>query len=229
MGRAWLLVIAVALGAACRRDPPPRPEPGASVGAFERTSYWLAVEADYAGAADTTIYDPGCAVLATVSAEFATGLEREGSGKLVDGRVLNYHDTCKCPRSPCFFAVGPEHPWGKGVENRPLQPYRSLAVDKAVIAYGTGLWVADLDGVTMPGEPPWGGFVHDGCVQAVDTGDAIVGMRVDWFVGLRSSYEALDARLADTAVLHAGGARCPPPLARGHANDVERTGLAANE
>jgi 3D (Asp-Asp-Asp) domain-containing protein len=222
---AVIVVLAVVMVVACRRDPKPRPEAGASLGAFKRTNYWLTLETDFPGTADTAIYDPSCAVVATVSADFATSLDREGTGKLLDGRVLNYFDTCKCPRSPCFAAVGPDHPWGKGVENRALQPYRSLAVDKAVIAYGTALWIPDLDGVTMPGEPPWGGFVHDGCVQAVDTGEAIVGLHVDWFVGLRASYQALDDRLADTAILRAGGTRCPQPLG----TDVERTGLAANE
>jgi 3D (Asp-Asp-Asp) domain-containing protein len=230
MARARLVIAAVVLAAACRDPKPRRPEPGPALGTFKRTNYWITCQDEYPGAADTAIYDAACAVIATVPATFAASLDQQGTGKLSDGRVINYKDTCTCPRSPCFAEVGPDHPWGVGVENRPLQPYRSVAVDKAVIAYGTALWLPDLEGVTMPGDPPWGGFVHDGCVLAADTGAAIVGLHVDWFVGLRSSYQLLDQRLAETAVLHTGGTRCPDPADRARAAaDVERSGLAANE
>ena len=43
-----------------------------------------------------------------------------------------------------------------------------------------------------------------------DTGGGIVGQHLDWFVGLRASYAALDAALAlDQVTVHDGGARCP--------------------
>jgi membrane-bound lytic murein transglycosylase len=96
------------------------------------------------------------------------------------------------------------------VQNRPLEPFRSIAVDRDVIAYGTALYVAELDGELVPGDAPWGDFVHDGCVLAADTGGGIVGMHVDWFVGLRSAYRTLDQQLAlDAATVYEGGARCP--------------------
>ncbi|MBK9035712.1 MAG: hypothetical protein IPL61_31425 [Myxococcales bacterium] len=188
----------------------PRPPAGAVRGTFELTYYWVTAEDDYAGVADTTLYQPGCAALATVRARFASSLDIEGTGRLTDGRLINVDGTCGCARSPCYVVAPADHPWGTGVQDRALVPYRSIAVDRTVIPYGTALWVAELDGVAVPGDPPWGGFVHDGCVIAADTGGGIVGLHIDWFVGLRASYAALDAALAlDQVTVHDGGARCP--------------------
>jgi 3D (Asp-Asp-Asp) domain-containing protein len=196
--------------AAIAVDAAPRPDPGASLGTFQLTYYWVTAEAEFPGPADTAIYDDTCAVLATVPSAFADDLDLEGTGRLADGRVINVDGACGCPRSPCFFEVDAQHPWGYGVQNRALEPYRSIAVDPDVIAYGTTLWIAELDGEAMPGDAPWGDFVHDGCAIAADTGGGIVGMHVDWFVGLRASYQTLDARLGLTDVaVHDGGARCP--------------------
>jgi 3D (Asp-Asp-Asp) domain-containing protein len=105
--------------------------------------------------------------------------------------------------------VDADHPWGVGVQNRALVPYRSVAVDSDVIAYGTALYVVEFDGVHMPGDAPWGDFVHDGCVSADDTGGSIIGMHIDFFAALRTSYYDLDARLGlNDVTLHEGGDRC---------------------
>ena len=184
--------------------------PGASRGSFELTYYWVTAEGDFTGAADTSIFDPGCAVLATVPAAFASSLDVEGTGRLADGTVINVSGACGCGRSPCYQPVDAQHPWGYGVQDRALVPFRTVAVDPSVIPYGTGLYLEELDGVTMPGDPPWGGFVHDGCVIAGDTGGGIIGMHVDFFSALKSGYEALDGQLGLTHVtVHDGGARCP--------------------
>jgi hypothetical protein len=43
----------------------------------------------------------------------------------------------------------------------------------------------------MPGRPPWGGFVHDGCLVADDTGGGIKGKQLDLFVGRKGNYLGL--------------------------------------
>ena len=48
-----------------------------------------------------------------------------------------------------------------------------------------------LDGRTMPGRAPWGGYVHDGCVVADDTGGHIDGNRLDLFVGRKGYFLGL--------------------------------------
>jgi 3D (Asp-Asp-Asp) domain-containing protein len=191
---------------------PPAPDAGAAgalLGDFKLTYYWVTAEADHAGVADTVIYEQGCTELATVPAAFADSLALEGTGRLLDGRVVNVDGACGCPFSPCFVEVDAAHPWGYGVQNRALVPYRSVAVDKAVLTIGVRYWVAELDGVMMPGDPPWGGFVHDGCVTADDVGGGIDGQHIDFFAALRESYVTLDGELGlATVTLHEGGARC---------------------
>jgi 3D (Asp-Asp-Asp) domain-containing protein len=183
---------------------------GMALGSFKLTYYWVAAEDDFVGPADTTIYDKSCNAIATVPAKFADSLSLEGTGRLADGRLLNVNGSCMCAYSPCFFEADAAHPWGYGVQNRALVPYRSVAVDKTVLKIGARYYVAELDGVAMPGEPPWGQFVHDGCIQAVDVGGGIDNKHIDFFVGLKASYKVLDGVLGLTTVsLSEGGAHCP--------------------
>ena len=198
------------LDATADARPGDAPPAGASLGEFQLTYYWVTAEDEFPGAADTTIYTPACEALASVPLTFAESLDVEGTGRLADGTVINVSGGCPCLRSPCYAPVDAAHPWGYGVQDRALEPYRSVAVDRSVIAYGTPLYLPAFDGVVMPGDPPWGGFVHDGCAIAADTGGGIVGMHVDFFAGLKASYLTLDAALMmDTITVNAGGTRCP--------------------
>jgi 3D (Asp-Asp-Asp) domain-containing protein len=132
-----------------------------------------------------TLYGPGkgCEPIAETTREFVSELTMQGTGKLRDGRLVNIWGPCKCPNSPCFHVV--EQQWGIGGGGRPLQPFRSVAVDPKLIKLGSLLYVPLLEGRTMPGRPPWGGFVHDGCVIADDTGGAVRNYQLDLFVGRR--------------------------------------------
>lgn len=136
------------------------------------------------------VYDArGCKQIAQVSREFASQLTLQGSGKLRDGRLLTVSGHCKCGRSPCFHVT--KNPWGTSGTSRPLQPFRTVAVDPKVVKLGTLLHVPALEGRTMPGRAPWGGFVHDGCVLADDTGGNIGGKQLDFFVGRKAYYHGL--------------------------------------
>lgn len=187
----------------------PRGAPGDALGSFQLTYYYVSAAEEVDGAPDTAIRDESCAVIARVPARFASALEREGTGRLADGRVIT-SASCACGRGACYHEVDPQHPWGEGVRDHALVPFRTVAVDRAVIPYGTRLYIEELDGAVMPGDPPWGGFVHDGCVTADDTGDRIRGAHVDLFSALRSGYVALDAELGtDHVTIRAAGDRCP--------------------
>jgi 3D (Asp-Asp-Asp) domain-containing protein len=189
--------------------PPATGEPGAVIGSFQLTYYWITDEGSFAGADTTRLFDESCHELTKVPAGFASAIKLEGTGRLTDGRVLNYEGSCGCPTSPCYFEVDADHPWGVGVQNRALVPFRSIAVDKSVIAYGSKVYIEALDGVTMPGEAPWGGFVHDGCVSADDTGSAIIGKHIDFFSARKADYLSLNAVLGVSNVtVRAGGERC---------------------
>lgn len=186
-----------------------RGAPGDALGSFQLTYYYVSTADELAGPADTAIRDESCAVIARVPARFASALELEGTGRLADGRVVT-SAACACGRGACYHEVDAQHPWGEGVRDHALVPFRTVAVDRAVIPFGTRLYIAELDGVVMPGDPPWGGFVHDGCVTADDTGDRIHGAHVDLFSAVKSGYLALDGQLGlDHVTIRAAGSRCP--------------------
>jgi 3D (Asp-Asp-Asp) domain-containing protein len=208
-----ILALALLLVACKQRptfhDAPPRPSAGDPRGTFSLTYYWVtaepAVAADAKPAATVTIYDKTCTPLANVSAKFANELSLAGAGKLADDRMLSVAGDCACKRSPCFRVI--DHAWGLGANNRPLVPFRSIAVDRKMIPIGTTLWIEQLDGADLPGTFP---SVHDGCVVADDVGGRIVGEKVDWFVGRQPYYVELNEalRLRDVQVFD-GGERCP--------------------
>jgi 3D (Asp-Asp-Asp) domain-containing protein len=135
-----------------------------------------------------TLYAGGgrCEPIADVSKEFASQLALQGTGKLHDGRVLNIWGACNCKRTPCFKVT--QGQWGTAGTGRSLQPFRTVAVDPKVVKLGSLLYVPLLEGRTMPGRQPWGGYVHDGCVIADDTGGHIAGNRIDLFVGRRAYF-----------------------------------------
>lgn len=185
-------------------------QPGTLIGNFTISYYWVTTEEEFSGVKNTNLYDTGCKLLATVSATFAASLASIGTGRLGDGRVLNYAGSCSCPTTPCYLEADAQHPWGYGVSNAALVPFRTLAVQKTEIPYGTALYVPALVGVTMPGTTPWGAFVHDGCLRADDTGSSIQPLHADWFVALKTHYATLDTAL-DLALtpVYGGGTLCP--------------------
>lgn len=130
-----------------------------------------------------------CEPLAEVSPEFAQQLRIQGTGKLRDGRVLNVWGNCECDHSPCYKVT--EQQWGTAGTGRALQPFRTVAVDPKVVKLGSLLYIPLLEGRMMPGRAPWGGFVHDGCVVADDTGGGIKDYQIDLFVGRRGWFLGL--------------------------------------
>jgi len=138
-----------------------------------------------------TLYAGGgrCQPIAEVSKEFASQIALQGTGKLRDGRVVNIFGACNCKRSPCFKVTQAQ--WGTSGSGKPLQPFRTVAVDPKVVKLGSLLYVPLLEGKLMPGRTPWGGYVHDGCVVADDTGGHIAGNRIDLFVGRKAYFMGL--------------------------------------
>jgi 3D (Asp-Asp-Asp) domain-containing protein len=163
-----------------------------------------------AGPAGVTIYDDrGCKPLATLGTRFAEVLDVQGTGRLRDGRVVNVSGPCRCANSPCFRPLSESAKWGLSALSKPLQPFRTVAVDPKVVPLGSLLYVPELDGLTMPGSPPWGGFIHDGCLHAIDVGGGIDGKHLDFFVGKFQFKKALDNRKKMKKVtVYRGDDRC---------------------
>ncbi len=173
------------------------------------TYYWITSQGDYSGANDTILCDGSAQTLATVPLAFANALRLEGTGRLTDGRLLNVGSSCACPSgmTTCYVVLDEtKYPYGLGVQNRALRPYRSVAVDKTIIPIGTPLYVPAFDGLDTPGSY---GFLHDGCVIADDVGGGIDGAHIDFFVAEKKNYAALDSTIGLSEVdLFVNPTRC---------------------
>jgi 3D (Asp-Asp-Asp) domain-containing protein len=190
---------------------------GKRVGKFQQTYYWVVDETECRGEAEVEIYDKRGRVLALVSEDFACKLGLEGSGRLSDGRIVNYWGTeddcprvtvCKRPYYPsenCYQILNPErYPWGKGVWRRSLRPFKSIAVDPHVIPYGAIVYLPAYDGYVLPD-----GTVHDGCVRADDTGGAIIGDQIDFFAGTEWHYHMMNGHFPRRIEVRVDPKRCP--------------------
>lgn len=69
----------------------------------------------------------------------------------------------------------------RGVKNFKIEPFKSIAVDPKVIPYESVLFIPDLKGIKYR----YNGkeYIHDGYVKALDTGHAIKGNHIDFYVG----------------------------------------------
>ena len=137
-------------------------------------------------------YDRHCKPIVQVSRAFRAQMALQGTGRLRDGRVLNVAGRCKC--EPCFHVLPSHREWGMAGMGIPLEPFRTVAVDPSKIRLGTLLYIPALDGLRMPGRAPVGGFVHDGCVIAADTGGNIDGNQLDLFVARKAYFNGLARR-----------------------------------
>ena len=72
--------------------------------------------------------------------------------------------------------------WGDGVNGFRLVPFRSAAVDKGTIPYGSVIFIPSLRGLSLQ-LPTGQSIVHDGYLFAADTGGAIKGNHIDIFCG----------------------------------------------
>ena len=185
--------------------------------------YWLALEGDYQDRENTSVPKSGrgAAVplntwvelytqegyyFGRVPERFAWALRLEGSGLMMDGRVVNYKGPCKFGYGTCFeqLDIG-VHPFGRGAGQRPLIPFKSVAVDKSVIPIGEPLYIPEFDGLQLPD-----GSIHDGCVRADDTGGGIKKRKMDFFVVTYGNFRFLLDQLLNVTWItpHIEAPRC---------------------
>jgi len=167
---------------------------------WELTFYWLAFEDDFhdpfsgvpAGSRSSPVRPNAWVDLYTregyffgrVPERFAWSLRMEGSGVMMDGRIVNFYGSCNYGYGTCFQQVDPvQFPFGRGAGARSLLPFKSVAVDPRYIAIGEPLYLPELDGLQLPD-----GSIHDGCVRADDTGGAIKKRHLDFFVVTFANY-----------------------------------------
>ncbi len=148
--------------------------------------YWLAREEDFDEPDELDRADPDAVDLYTREGFFLGAfpekyvwhLRMEGSGLLLDGRVLNYAGRCNYGTGTCYEQLDvTTHPFGRGAGRRPLVPFKSVAVDPRLVPIGEPLYLPEFDGMRLPD-----GSVHDGCVRGDDTGGGIKLRKLDFFV-----------------------------------------------
>lgn len=165
----------------------------------------MAYEGDFAGTPDTSLGTCGGSPLATVVQEFADAVALEGTGKLLDDRVLNIGG-CGCMGGyDCFLEIDAmAFPWGMGSMGNALVPFLSIATDTSVLPYGTWVYAPDFDGVPLPGSAG----VHDGCLRADDVGGGINGLHIDFFAATEGNYQELVGQVPAQIPLYEGGTKC---------------------
>lgn len=117
-------------------------------------------------------------LIARVTPEFKSRLDVEGSARLRDGRVVNFSEKVG---GSWTYLVAEGATYGLDAKGRGLIPYRTLAVDPEVVPLGSVVYLPSLDGIKLPS-----GETHDGLCLAQDTGQTIVGHRIDIFVGFEN-------------------------------------------
>jgi 3D (Asp-Asp-Asp) domain-containing protein len=189
---------------------------------FALRFYWMSLEADYDENQNPAIARTGaCALPANTRAEiytpdglfvgrvperFACSLKLEGSGLMRDGRVINYTGPCKYGYGTCFEQANvAEHPFGRGAGQRPLVPFKSVAVDPRLVPIGEPIYIPEFDGLVLPD-----GSIHDGCVRADDTGGGIKRRKMDFFVVTYGNFRFLLDELLDVTWItpHIEAPRC---------------------
>jgi len=147
---------------------------------------------DYApeGLMNIPVRDGERTMLLAAPRQFVDDLRLEGMGKTRSG-MIGYDARGFTLMDAKVF------PWGAGVSDLPLVPYLTCATDPKVIPTGSRLSIPVLSGLSMPD-----GTIHPGILTAVDTGAAIKGWHIDWFVGDATSYQKTNAMM--TALGHDG-------------------------
>ena len=161
---------------------------------FALRFYWLAMQDRFVDHYDEVeIYTRRGFYLGSYPERFVKALRMEGSGLLSDGRVINYAGRCQFGVGTCFEQLDKRtHPYGRGAGQRALIPFKSVAVDRELIPIGEPLYIPEFDGLAMPG-----GYLHDGCVRADDTGGGIKKQKIDFFVVSHANFRAVLPKLAD--------------------------------
>lgn len=144
------------------------------IGDLKPTFYWVALEENDGQPRDKPLKDKDGNVMVHVSAKFLAGLKMEGTGKFLDGRIINFH--VRVDGEIRWRWCPPSAPYGYGLEDYILKPFRSVAVDPNVVPIPSKIFIPAAVGMRLPD-----GSVHDGYFEAIDIGAAIQNKRIDMF------------------------------------------------
>lgn len=158
---------------------PPDPSQLQEIGLFRPSYYWVALETNDGQPRNQPLLDENGHTLQMVSAKFLAELRMEGTGRLMNGKLVNFKTRITKPDGTTesrWRWCGPEAPYGYGFGDLLLVPFRSVAVDPTVIPLGSRVYIPAARGTPLPN-----GTLHDGFFAAVDIGSAIVDKKIDIF------------------------------------------------
>ena len=157
-----------------------------SIGEYRITFYWIARERPHDGEKLTSILvrcpDSKDEHPIEVSQAFKRRLDREGTGILEDGRLINVLRRGEKKR---YLDISTIYPTGLGSRNNPLTPFISVAIsDKNPdLKFGSRIYIPKADGIPLPD-----GGKHDGIFTVDDTGKGIVPNQLDVFIFVKKNW-----------------------------------------
>jgi 3D (Asp-Asp-Asp) domain-containing protein len=162
-------------------------------GNYKLTFYWITRECDSTGpkTEKITVCSPETAQESTVeiSKAFKRHLDREGTGILDDGRIINVTDTRNKAK---YVDVSTTFPTGMGCRNNLLTPFISVAVSTSnkELHFGDKIYIPDVKGTILPD-----GTRHDGLFSVDDTGRGIAKDQIDIFVFIKDNWPSFQRHL----------------------------------
>lgn len=166
---------------------------GDQVGMLRNTYYYLTNESDYSGPKNSRIKNSSGGTIAMVSANYKAATDIEGSGKLADGRVINFAGVFGGE----IRYMLTQNPWGDAAYKRcPLHPFHTVAVNSSQVPLGSVIEIVETIGMVLPD-----GSIHNGLWRADDVGGAIGSDRVDLFIGLKKN-ETVLRTLTNKGITH---------------------------
>lgn len=163
----------------------------ASIGLMRPSFYWVAVEKKDTAKKTKKLFDRNGNLLATVTPNYYKELAMEGTGKLLNKKIINYESRKTNPdgTTEIFWQFcPPEAPFGYGLGPIPLVPFRSVATDLTVVPLGSKLYIPAAVGIKLPD-----GTFHDGYFTAVDIGDMITNKKIDLFTAYGDQSDVFEA------------------------------------
>ncbi len=147
------------------------------LGKFKVTFYYVIPEKNYAiGLKNTPIKNLDGEIISFVTKKYKELLDIEGTGLLIDGRVVNFSGIVN---HEIRYFVAIDSPYGYGINSCKLNPFYSIAADPKVIKLGSKIYIKNVEGLVLPD-----GNIHNGIFDVVDIGGAIKDKHIDIFVGM---------------------------------------------
>jgi 3D (Asp-Asp-Asp) domain-containing protein len=156
------------------------------IGEYRVTFYWIARELPHDGKKLTSIL-VRCPCSkeehpTEVAASFKRRLDREGTGILEDGRLINVLRRGEKRR---YLDISTIYPTGLGSRNNPLTPFISVAVSDCNpdLKFGDRIYIPKAHGIPLPN-----GGKHDGIFTVDDTGSGIASNQIDVFIFVKKNW-----------------------------------------